>query len=82
MRCREGEPVEQVDRAFGVLGADPEVEGGQPLRGAVEAEHLVDDAELEHRHLVGEEDGDGTQGHDRAVWHIWQEIVEQRQVCH
>jgi len=35
--------------------ADGEVEPGQALAGAVEAEHLADDPELEHRSLIADD---------------------------
>ena len=66
----EGQSVEQVDRPLRMLGADPEVERGHTLGGAVEPEDLVDHPELEGGGLVGEEDGDGLEGHtgdDRTI---------------
>jgi hypothetical protein len=63
VRHGERQPVEQVDRALGVLGADPEVDGGHALGRAVEAENLVQEPELEGGHLLGHENSDRAEGH-------------------
>ena len=61
-RCGDGGAVAGVERRRG-LGADPVVEGGHALLGAVDAEHLGEHPELEQGHGLLEEHGDGLQCH-------------------
>jgi hypothetical protein len=54
---RQRHPVLELDRLARSLGADAEVDVGYAVVGAVDAEHLLDHAELEHCRAVRDHDG-------------------------
>ena len=59
----EAQAVQEVDRPLRVFSAGAEVEGGNPVGGPVEPEHLVDHPELEGGGLIGQQNGDGSKDH-------------------